>query len=223
MQKRVETAGAARQRNGRLSVIGWPLAAVLMLASCGSHASRSVTQADVEAWTAVWQKREGLQNWKISVRIVRRAELPPGVVGDVYWRNDWLDRRPSADIRVLCAEDLEGLFGETPAVARRESEETVVHELMHLVLSPLEIRNSPVQKREVEVLTETFARMLFRRRVPGGEPEAQFIDAKIDGLRFKPSPKVKEQVMLQLVRAMDAVSEDDVVALVRNDSSRRPW
>lgn len=216
-RKRVGTAHTGRPLKKRTQIGNWPLVAVLMLASCGSHPSKIVTQTDVDRWVAVWQKREGLQNWKIAVRLARQDELPPRVVGDVDWRNDWLDRRPSASIRVLCAEDLERIYGETPATARLESEETVVHELMHLVLSPLEVPKSRAQKRQVEVLTETFALMLFQRRVPGGAPEAQFINARIDGLRMKPAPKVREEVMLQLVRAMDAVSEDDVVALVRNE------
>lgn len=88
-----------------------------------------VTQADLENWLSVWQKRQGLEQWKIDLRIVRQSELESGEDGDV----EWWGTPGTATIRVLCAADMESIDGLSPASVRRETELVIVHELMHLV------------------------------------------------------------------------------------------
>jgi hypothetical protein len=81
----------------------------------------------------VWQKREGLQDWKINLRVVRKSELPGYIDGDVNW---W-QKPGTATIRVLCAADLARTEGMSPSEVRHETELIIVHELMHLTLYPL--------------------------------------------------------------------------------------
>lgn len=199
----------------------WLAVAVLMLISSASDAAAQVTQADINLWVALWQKREGLEQWTIDARIVHKSEMPANTDGDVlYWASSH-----TANIRVLCATDMEAIYHLPPASARRESELVVVHELMHVLLGSLNTGQalSPAERDSVESVTESFAEMLLERRVPGSFTEAQFIDGQIRRLPFVSSPAAKQLVMLKLVRAMDAVSEDDVIGLVQREGSGSLW
>jgi hypothetical protein len=166
-------------------------------------------------WLSVWQEREGLEGWDIDLRIVRQSEMRPNIIGDVDW---WIPPG-KAHIRVVCAEDLKSVYGETPSQVRSEMERVVIHELMHLVLSSLYddgsgrasawLTSNPNDDARVEAITEALAVMLLSRRVPRGYSEAQFIRHEIDSGPWRPAADVRARVMLQLVRAMNAATEDD--------------
>ncbi len=160
---------------------------------------------------SIWQKREGLEDWKITLRVVRQSELPRGSDGDI----DWSQQPGAAVIRILCASDMASIYGWWPSELHRENELVIVHELMHLLLRPLGDRNwSRGEEARYEAVTEALAKMLLNRRVPGGVPEAQYINREINYGPWKPAPEAKKQVMLQLIRAIHATAEDDALALL---------
>jgi hypothetical protein len=78
---------------------------------------------------SVWQKRLKLQDWKISLVISHPSDLRPGTLGNIRWDAD----KGTARIRVLSASDYHRPFQAT----LEDMEFTVVHELIHLELSPL--------------------------------------------------------------------------------------
>jgi len=82
----------------------------------------------------VWQHRLNLDDWNISVAVVRASDLKPRTLGNIHWDTG----SKSAVIRVLDPVDYT-LKGQAML---RDVEFTVVHELIHLelapVLSPLE-------------------------------------------------------------------------------------
>lgn len=177
-----------------------------------------VSRADVEHWLSVWQKREGLEGWNIELRIVRQSEMLPHIIGDV----EWWETPGKVHIRVLCAEDLKTVYGQTPMQIRWQVERVVIHELMHLVLSGLYddgsgggnawLKSNPKDDARMEAITDALAVMLLSRRVPRGYSEAQFIRREIDSGPWQPAADVRARVMLQLVQAMNAATEDDVMA-----------
>ena len=191
---------------------GMRLACLALLVTALAR-GETVSLADLQGWLSVWQKREGLDQWKINLRVVRQGELGSGNDGDVIWSED----TGTARMRVLCAADMPKTGPSTPSEIRRESELVIVHELMHLLLVPISgnWNWSREENDRAEAVTEAFSEMLLQRRVPGGLSEAQFINGQMSRWPGKPAPEAKRQVMLKLVRAMQAVAEDDVTALLR--------
>jgi hypothetical protein len=86
-----------------------------------------------ESFTAeklwAWQKRLNLQDWNITVALARATELKPKTLGNIHWDTD----KKTATIHVLDPADyhlpLEAML--------QDMEFTVVHELIHLELSPV--------------------------------------------------------------------------------------
>jgi hypothetical protein len=78
---------------------------------------------------AVWQPRLGLDGWHIAIIMSHPSDLKPKTLGNIHWDAD----KKSAVIRVLDASDYK-----LPYRAMLDDMEfTVVHELVHLVLSSL--------------------------------------------------------------------------------------
>jgi len=86
-----------------------------------------------ESFTAeklwVWQKRLNLQDWKVSVVIARATELKPKTLGNIHWDAG----KKTALIHVLDPADYTLPFD----AMLKDMEFTVVHELIHLELSPV--------------------------------------------------------------------------------------
>src|ERR1700683_4363712 len=86
-----------------------------------------------ESFTAeklsAWQKRLNLQDWNITVVLARATELKPKTLGNIHWDTD----KKTATIHVLDPADYHLSF---PAMLQ-DMEFTVVHELIHLELSPV--------------------------------------------------------------------------------------
>ena len=76
-----------------------------------------------------WQKRLNLQDWNITVALARATELKPKTLGNIHWDTD----KKTATIHVLDPADYHLSF---PAMLQ-DMEFTVVHELIHLELSPV--------------------------------------------------------------------------------------
>lgn len=84
-----------------------------------------------------WQKRLNLNDWKISVMVVRQSDLKPKTLGNIHWDGD----KKTAVIRVLDPAD----YKLQKQAMLDDMEFTVVHELIHLELSPV---LSPLQRND---------------------------------------------------------------------------
>lgn len=114
---------------------------VLLLSLAGTAPAQSPTpvpsapvcavSADefLNARLAVWQQRLKLDDWKISIVSSHPADLKPGTLGHIHWDAD----TKTAAIRVLDASEYRMACPD----AFNDMELTVVHELVHLVLSSL--------------------------------------------------------------------------------------
>jgi hypothetical protein len=93
-----------------------------------------------------WQKRLNLQDWKIAVMVVRTSELKPKTLGNIHWDGE----KKTAIIRVLDPAD----YKLTHQAMLDDIEFTVVHELIHLELSPV---LSPLQRNDANRMEEEHA------------------------------------------------------------------
>ena len=102
---------------------------------------------------ALWQHRLQLQKWTISLVSSHRSDLRPGTLGNIHWDSD----SKTARIRVLDAADYHTRF----AVAIRDMEFTVVHELIHLELASLPRSDASRSDEEYAVnqMAEAFLRL----------------------------------------------------------------
>jgi hypothetical protein len=78
---------------------------------------------------SAWQKRLNLQDWNITVVLARATELKPKTLGNIHWDTD----KKTATIHVLDPADYHLPF----AAMLQDMEFTIVHELIHLELSPV--------------------------------------------------------------------------------------
>ncbi len=92
---------------------------------------------------ALWQRRLQLQEWTISIIPSRASALRPGTRGNIRWDAD----TKTATIRVLDASEYPMPF----RVTLEDMEFTVVHELIHLTLSPLPRNESSRSKEEYAI------------------------------------------------------------------------
>jgi len=89
----------------------------------------AVSQAQVDDWTKLWQKRLDLGEWNVTTLIVRISDLKPDTLGNLKWNSS----NKSAVIKVLNPLD----YDLPPAEIPTDIEYTIVHELIHLQLSVL--------------------------------------------------------------------------------------
>jgi hypothetical protein len=76
-----------------------------------------------------WQKRLGLDDWNLSVRVVRQSEIDRNTWGQAEWDPE----AKTGVISVLDPRDYNLKGGEL----RLDMECTIVHELIHIQVSPL--------------------------------------------------------------------------------------
>ena len=77
----------------------------------------------------MWQKRLGLQDWNVSLEVVRSTELKPKTLGNIHWDTE----KKTATIRVLDPADYKMPLHDM----LDDIEFTVVHELIHLEIAPV--------------------------------------------------------------------------------------
>ena len=99
-----------------------------------------------------WQKRMGLDEWNFSVRVVRQSEIDPNAWGTAQWDPE----TKTGVIDVLDPRDYNLKGGEL----RLDMECTIVHELVHIQLSPLEAHSA--QQRE-DVVNHVMTALLNRQ------------------------------------------------------------
>jgi hypothetical protein len=77
-----------------------------------------------------WQKRLGLDDWNVSLQVVRQSEIDPNAWGSSHWDA----HTKTATIQVLDPRD----YNLKGADLRLDMECTIVHELVHIQVSPLD-------------------------------------------------------------------------------------
>lgn len=121
-----------------------------------AHERTTVAEAFSGEKLWYWQKRLNLQDWKISVLVVRSTDLKPKTLGNVHWDLD----KKSATIRVMDPADYQLPFHEM----LDDMEFTVVHELIHLQLAPVlnSVSRNEASRRDEEHAVNHMAEALLK-------------------------------------------------------------
>ena len=88
-----------------------------------------------------WQKRLRMEDWTLSLKLVRQSELDPNSWGSAEWDPD----ARTGVISVLDPRDYNLKGGEL----RLDMECTIVHELVHIQVSPLAAHDEYVREEVV--------------------------------------------------------------------------
>ena len=91
-----------------------------------------------------WQKRLGLDEWNLTLRVVRQSEIDRDTWGAAEWDPD----TKTGVISVLDPRDYNLRGGEL----RHDMECTIVHELVHIQVSPLDAKDERVREDVVNNL-----------------------------------------------------------------------
>lgn len=102
-----------------------------------------LTPEMVDGWVKRWQRRLGLTEWRIDTKIVRLSQLPRGTVANIHWS---LPRR-TATIKVL--DSVDSTLPRSEIV--RDTELSVVHELVHLSMAKLPLDGNDTELEEEAV------------------------------------------------------------------------
>ena len=104
----------------------------------------------------LWQKRLNLEGWNISIVVSRAADLKPKTVGNIKWDRD----KKTAVIRILDPADYHMAF--EPML--KDIEFTVVHELIHLEMSPVlsDLQRTEANRREEEFAVNHMTEALLK-------------------------------------------------------------
>ena len=181
-------------------------------------ATAAVSTEDVRRWLDIWKQREGVER-PITLRFVHQSELGSHVIANV----EWWHTVGQANILFTYPEELETVFHYSPEEARGWAQRAVIHELMHLVLGGLYedgsgrgnawLKKYPALDARMEAITDHLAVLLLRRQAPGPVPVARYIAQQVNSGPWKPTPEVRQRIMLQVLHALHAANEDDVLAL----------
>jgi hypothetical protein len=106
-----------------------------------------LTEAQIAGWVKRWQKRLSLDDWKIEAKIVRLWQLPKGTVANIHWSLP----RKQATIKVL--DSIDSSVAKSEIV--RDTELSVVHELIHLSMAklPLDANNTELEEEAVKKIS----------------------------------------------------------------------
>jgi len=99
-----------------------------------------------------WQKRLGLDDWNVSLEVVRQSAIDPNAWGSAHWDS----RARTATIQVLDPRD----YNLKGADLRLDMECTIVHELVHIQVSPLDAKDAKVRE---EVVNKIMVALLNRQ------------------------------------------------------------
>lgn len=112
-----------------LFLIGFAAVLPAQPASTSAHERSLLAESFAREKLSLWQKRLNLQDWDVTLEVVRRTELRPQTLGNIHWDNE----KKTAVIRVLDPADYRLPFPEM----LDDMEFTVVHELIHLEIAPV--------------------------------------------------------------------------------------
>jgi hypothetical protein len=154
------------------------------------------SQADLQQWLAVWQRKQQLQDWSIGIAVAGWSELG-GNVGDsrtLGGKRAWIRVLNAAECRAHCGPDI------GPDKVRKWSELTVVHELVHVSLAGLQGGNG--DPPAVDSIVEDIAEALLFGKVPTCATPRDFMEAEIVSLPWKPvDARIREEVIRRLTAA----------------------
>ena len=110
-----------------------------LLLACGlTSFAMSPLEFRLDRQLKAWQKRLGLEDWNVSLKVVRQASLEKHTWGNADW--DLATR--SATISVLDPRDY-NLKGRDLS---QDMECTIVHELVHIQVSPLDAHDDTTRE-----------------------------------------------------------------------------
>ena len=99
----------------------------------------SLTDADVQAICRIWQARLRLQDWDIHCQLVRGFRLTEAVA-----EVESLETKRVAWVRVMNPLDFQ-----PDSLLPQDVERSIVHELLHLVLSPLAPEEATLAEEQI--------------------------------------------------------------------------
>lgn len=116
-----------------------------------SEQERSECQSFITERLSVWQQRLKLSDWNVKIMLARTTELKPRTLGNIHWDSE----KKEAVIRVLDPADYQMAHD----AMLQDMEFTVVHELIHLELSPLlsTVTRSEASRRDEEHTVNSIA------------------------------------------------------------------
>lgn len=120
-------------------------------------ARETIARGFVSSTLRTWQSRLDLNDWKITVDLVRASALEPKTLGNIHWDSNL----KQASIRVLSSYD----YALTTPDMLDDMEFTIVHELMHLHLASLphtDASRAP-EEHAVNELARAFIRLAEKR------------------------------------------------------------
>jgi len=98
-------------------------------------------ESRLERQMKLWQKRLGLDEWNLALRVVRQSEIDRNAWGTAEWDPEL----KSGVISVLDPRDYNLKGGEL----KLDMECTIVHELVHIQVSPLAARDENTREEVV--------------------------------------------------------------------------
>ena len=101
---------------------------VLFLGALCCQAS-SPLESQLDQRLKVWQKRLGLAEWNLTLRVVRQYEI----ARDSWGTAEWYPEKKTGIINVLDPRD----YNLKGAELKLDMECTIVHELVHIQISPV--------------------------------------------------------------------------------------
>jgi hypothetical protein len=110
----------------------------LFLALAVASPATSPLESRLDRHLKTWQKRLGLEEWNLSVHVVRQSALDRHTWGNAEWDPD----KRSGIIRVLDPRDY-NLKGKD---LNLDMECTIVHELVHIQVSPMDARDESLRE-----------------------------------------------------------------------------
>ncbi len=133
-----------------------PLCSAQQPAEANPRERTLLTQSFANEKLWLWQKRLKLQDWNIVVEMTRATDLKPRTLGNIHWDLD----KKTALIHVLDPADYHMPFRDM----LNDMEFTVVHELIHLELSPVlsPLSRSDANRRDEEHAVNQMADALLK-------------------------------------------------------------
>jgi hypothetical protein len=110
----------------------WLAAVILSTACCVAVYAVQLAplQAHLQRQLRTWQKRLGLDDWDLSLQVVRKDALDRDTWGNAEWDSE----SKTGVISVLDPQD----YNLKGSELKRDMECTIVHELVHIQVSPLD-------------------------------------------------------------------------------------
>jgi hypothetical protein len=124
----------------------------VLLLSVLSCSAMSPLESRLDRQMRLWQKRLGMDDWNVAVRVVRQSEINPNAWGEAQWDPD----NRTATISVLDPRD----YNLRGSELRQDMECTIVHELVHIQVAPLDARDEGVRE---EVVNRIMTALLNRQ------------------------------------------------------------